>query len=195
MPDDIAQPEPPDAHEVARELAVAITAAGYDYAIGGAIALGYCTPPRGTIDADVTIYIPQTQAQECVRLLQRIGCELDSQQTIQKLRDDGFCRVTYHDRTVDVFLPIVDFYQHARQRRQRVPMGETEVYIWDAETLCVFKMMFFRRKDLADVESILQSQRGNLDRAWIEARLIEMFGERNPRVSQWRELAGENLPS
>lgn len=171
---------------------MAISGAGYDYAIGGAIALGYCTTPRGTIDTDVTIFIPQTEAQECVRLLQRIGCELDSQPTIQKLADDGFCRISYRGRTVDVFLPIVDFYQHARQRRQRVPMGGTEVYIWDAETLCVFKMMFFRRKDLVDVESILQSQRGNLDRAWIELRLIEMFGELNPRVSQWRELVTEN---
>lgn len=74
-------------------------------------------------------------------------------------------------------------------------MGGTEVYIWDAETLCVFKMMFFRRKDLADVESILQSQRENLDRAWIEERLIEMFGERNRRVSQWRELVAEYSPA
>ena len=29
------------------------------------------------------------------------------------------------------------------------------VMIWDAESLIVFKFMFFRRKDVADVEGIL----------------------------------------
>jgi hypothetical protein len=32
--------------------------------------------------------------------------------------------------------------------------GECHAYVWDAETLCVFKMTFFRRKDLADVEAV-----------------------------------------
>ena len=38
---------------VARRLAYTLEAAGLPYAIGGALALSYYTPPRGTVDADI----------------------------------------------------------------------------------------------------------------------------------------------
>lgn len=53
-------------------------------------------------------------------------------------------------------------------------------------------MMFFRRKDLADLESILLTQGASLDRSWIEQQLIAMYGQRDPRIGQWRELAAES---
>ena len=57
---------------------------------------------------------------------------------------------------VDVFLPLVPFYEAARARRRRVELGDQSIMVWDAESLSVFKMMFFRRKDLADIEQILR---------------------------------------
>jgi hypothetical protein len=72
-----------------------------------------------------------------------------------------------------------------------MPLGAREAYVWDAETLCVFKMMFFRRKDLADVEAILRSQGPALDHDWVEQQLLAMYGQRDPRISQWRELVAE----
>ena len=65
------------------------------------------------------------------------------------------------------------------------------ILTWDAETLAVFKMMFFRRKDLADVEQIMRAQGKQLDRGWIRARLEESYGARDPRLAQWDELAWE----
>jgi hypothetical protein len=53
-------------------------------------------------------------------------------------------------------------------------------------------MMFFRRKDLADVEQIIQMQAGKLDRDWVLQQLLEMYGRHDPRISQWQELIGEN---
>lgn len=43
--------------------------------------------------------------------------------------------------------------------------------IWDAASLIVFKLMFFRRKDVADVEGILRIQRGRLDLDWVRCQL------------------------
>ena len=51
--------------------------------------------------------------------------------------------------------------------------------IWDAATLCVFKMMFFRRKDLADVEQLLRVQRDQLDTSWVLNQIIELYGQRD----------------
>ena len=62
---------------------------------------------------------------------------------------------------------------------------------WDAKTLAVFKMMFFRRKDLADVEQILRTQGAQFDRPWVREQLAGMYGAGDPRLSAWDELAGD----
>ena len=63
--------------------------------------------------------------------------------------------------------------------------------IWDAESLTVFKMMFFRRKDLADVEQILITQGPRFDRLWVREQLAAIYGTRDPRLSGWDELVRE----
>jgi hypothetical protein len=70
-------------------------------------------------------------------------------------------------------------------------LGDQAIWIWDAETLAVFKMMFFRRKDVADIEQILQAQGPQLDRPWIRAQIVEIHGARDPRVAQWDEISQE----
>jgi hypothetical protein len=49
-------------------------------------------------------------------------------------------------------------------------------------------MMFFRRKDLADVEQILRMGGSELDRDWVLEQLIDLYGQRDPRIAQWRDL-------
>ena len=55
----------------------------------------------------------------------------------------------------------------------------------------VFKMMFFRRKDLADVEQILRSGGKDLDRTWVRRQLIGIYGARDPRIAGWDELCSD----
>ena len=180
-----------DAAAVAKQLARALDERKQDYALGGAIALGYWAEPRGTIDVDLTLYLPPDRPTECIWLLQEIGCEVKTTVAIESLREHGFCRATFQGLRVDVFLPTVPFYEVARRRRRSVELGDQKVMIWDAESLAVFKMMFFRRKDIADVEQILRVQGESLDRGWIRQQLDEIYGSRDPRVAQWEELTEE----
>ena len=180
-----------DPTQVAQDIAAALDAVGCEYAIGGAIALGFWAEPRGTLDINVTLFLPPDQPSNCVRTLQKINCEVKADQAIPSLAEHGFCQVEFHGRRIDVFLPIVPFYDHARNRRKVVRLGNQSIKIWDAETLCVFKMMFFRRKDLADVEQLLRMQGGQFDRVWVLERLTELYGSRDPRISQWQELVRE----
>jgi hypothetical protein len=156
--------------------------------LGGAIALGYWGAPRGTVDVDVTLYMPPERPSESIWLLQDIGCEFSPTKAAESLREHGFCRVTFAGMDVDVFLPMVPFYESARARRKRVELGGQSVVVWDAESLAVFKMMFFRRKDLADIEQILRAQGKQFDRLWVREQLAGMYGPRDPRLSGWDDL-------
>jgi hypothetical protein len=180
-----------DSVEVARELAAALDAAGCEYALGGAIALGFWAAPRGTLDVDVTLFLPPDKPSECVRLLQRTGCEVDAGQALSSLSEHGFCHATFAGLRIDVFLPTVPFYESARQRRRQVLLADQPIMIWDAETLCIFKLMFFRRKDLADLEQLLRVQGSHLDTDWVTQQIIAIYGQRDPRVSEWKSLLDE----
>jgi len=181
----------PKASVVATQLAKILEERGKEYALGGAFALGFWGQPRGTLDVDVTLFLPTDQPTGCVQFLQEIGCECSTAETVASLREHGFCQVHFHGTRIDVFLPLVPFYAVAKQRIRQVSFQGQSVRIWDAETLCVFKMMFFRRKDLADVEQVLRTQGENFDRSWVHDQIVEIFGEFDPRVSQWGELCDE----
>jgi hypothetical protein len=187
----MAEHEPSrDAAGVAKQVAAKLAAGGCDYAIGGAIALGYWAEPRGTIDVDFTLFIAPDKPGECV-WLQELGCELIAAEALRSLNEHGFCRVSYSGLRVDIFLPTVPFYESARQRRRIVDLGGQAIMIWDAETLAVFKMMFFRSKDVVDVEQILRIQGPAFDRDWVRKRLSEIYGDRDPRISRWDDLVAE----
>lgn len=179
---------PIDAATAAGELATALDERGQDYALGGAIALGFWAAPRGTVDVDLTLFLPPERPSECVWILQEIGCELVVTQALASLREDGFCQVAFRNLRVDVFLPTLPFYEDARNRRREVMLGAQRIKIWDAETLTVFKMMFFRRKDVADVEQMLRAGGRHFDRAWVRKRIEEIYGSRDPRMAEWDEL-------
>jgi hypothetical protein len=190
----MSEPGPRSTLRIAANLAAAFEKGGHEYALGGAIALGFWGVPRGTLDVDVTLFMPAEQPSSCVWLLQDLGCEVDSAAALASLRDHGFCRARYQGIPLDVFLPSIPFYDLAKARRRQVPMEGHPVWVWDAETLAVFKMMFFRRKDFADIEQMLRTGGTHFDRAWVRERLIEIYGARDPRLAQWDELAAEVVP-
>ena len=181
-----------NAAEIAQRLAAALAVISQPYAIGGALALGYWGVPRGTNDVDITLFLPPDEPDKCISCLQQIGCDLWAADVRTSLVEHGFCRVAFSGVRVDVFLPSVDFYESARQRRREVYLGNQLIWIWDAESLAVFKMMFFRRKDIADVEQILRTQSaGSFEHDWVREHLISIHGRRDPRVAQWDELVDE----
>ena len=182
---------PMNAAVVAGRLAEQLDARGQEYALGGALALGYWVAPRGTVDVDVTLFISPERPAECLELLEDLGCVFAPGKAAESLREHGFCSVEYAGLRVDVFLPIVPFYDAARLRRKAVELAGRPVTVWDAESLTVFKMMFFRRKDLADVEEIVRTQGRRFDRIWVREQLTEMYGARDPRLSAWDEIVGE----
>lgn len=178
----------PNALEVAGQLARELERRGVEYALGGAIALGFWGAPRGTLDVDLTLFVPPDRPSECLWLLGDIGCKFQGSAALASLAEHGFCSVSFADLRIDFFVPMTEFYESARRRKRTVKLGEQSVVVWDAETLSVFKLMFFRRKDLADAEQMLRTQGKDFDRAWVREQLIAIYEARDPRVSQWDEL-------
>lgn len=191
MPDNEAIRRAP---QVAAELARRLDAAGVEYALGEAVALAFAGEPRVTIDVDITLFVEPPEPVACVDVLDQIGCTLRRQTALDSLAEDGFCRVAFEGMQLDVFLPTIPFHEAARRRRVRVKLVGQTCSIFSPEALIVLKLMFFREKDFMDVRQILRIQGSALDRIWVREQLVDIFGERDPRIAAWDELAAEIPP-
>ena len=78
-------------------------------------------------------------------------------------------------------------------RRHQVELLGRPLWILAPEDLVVLTMMFFRRKDLADVEALLRTSGARLDRAFVHAKLAELAGAGDARLRAVAEIEREVL--
>jgi hypothetical protein len=177
------------AAEAARQLADALAAAGYSYAIGGALALAVAGVPRGTIDVDVNVFISEDQTEEVARLLTTLGIDLDVEAAVAQAGRDGMFVGRWEGMRIDVFVPSIPFSHEAERTRVQVtgPDGWSGWFL-SPEAVAVFKLLFFRGKDIVDLERLIAVQGADLDQAYVRRWLVDMMGEDDERVARWDEL-------
>jgi hypothetical protein len=75
-----------------------------------------------------------------------------------------------------------------------VPRATVDVDVWkgghwflSAEAIAVFKLLFFRARDLADLERLV-ALRSELDVTYVRLQIVSMMGESDERVAKWDEI-------
>ena len=178
--------------DIARRLADALEVERIEYAIGGAIALGYYATPRATVDVDINVFVPPRQGlARVLDVLCRHGFVADRPDTVEKTAvNDGQFRGRIEGIRVDVFVPAIAYYASLADRKRTVQLLGKPICVLAPEDLLTLKMMFFRRKDLADVEAVLRGGEP-LDLARVRETLLDFVGEDDPRIREWDTLVGE----
>jgi len=170
----------------------AFEGSGIPYALGGAIAYSAWAEPRATRDIDLNVWLPSERLDDGFVVLERTGVSLDRAVARAAAAERGLFVGRMGEYRVDVFTPSVPFYDEALRRRVRTRIARRDTWVLSAETLVVFKMLFYRPKDLADVGRLLAIQRGRLDLAFVRRWLVEMLGPEDERIATWdRLVAGE----
>jgi hypothetical protein len=179
------------AAELATRLADVFESAGIRYAVGGAIALGFYAVPRATVDVDINAFIePDKSLDDLLSVLQTAGFRPDAeleQVRIQALSEGQF-RGRMLGARVDVFVPSVPYYRLLADRRRQVPLLGRPIWILGPEDLVVLKMMFYRRKDLADVEAVLRDMGAGIELDYVRSRLVDLVGPSDPRIASFEEI-------
>ena len=158
-----------------RMLAVhdALREAGFSHAIGGAIALGYCTlEARGTQDVDINVFVPPSRTREVFAALPE-GIRITGK-NLEVAQRDGQVRNMWGTTTTDAELNLL-----------YVSLGVRPSPVLDCTGLAVFKAMFARPRDWVDIEAMVEARSFNVDEAigWIR----EMVGD-DPRVETLTSL-------
>ncbi len=165
---------------------------GETYAFGGAIALAAWSEPRATADVDVILWIGEERIDRAIQLIRAAGVIVDPEVARAQVTERGmFVGMAGHVR-VDVFVPSIPFYSVAEQRRVATTIAGRATWVHSAEVLAVFKLLFFRPKDLLDVERMLQIQGRAFDRGFVRQALLDMVDNDDPRVEKWDAMTARN---
>lgn len=173
---------------VEKILAVArhLTQGDVGHAFGGAIALGYHVEnPRATADIDVNIAADTAHARAVLGVLPADVAWSDAD--LAQVERDGQTRLFWDRTPVDLFFPQHELHTVVAERIEWVPFAGATIAIVSATDLTVFKALFDRTQDWADIENMLA--RGRVDRADARAWLVRLMGVDDPRIAKLDRLA------
>lgn len=151
------------------------------HAFGGAIALAYWTlDPRGTGDIDVNVFIPATGCERALRALPEGIAQPEG--TVDLIVRDGQIRLWWDEVPVDLFFDNVPVHADAARHRRTVPFSGVQIPVIGPVELAVFKAMFDRTRDWADIEAMIAA--GTIDLDTVRATLRTMLPDDDPRFAR-----------
>jgi hypothetical protein len=167
------------------ELHRRLSCAEIEHAFGGAIALAYWTlEPRGTRDIDVNVFVG---ADECERALaalpEAIAQDAD---TVDAIRREGQIRLWWDDTPIDLFFNYQALHEQAARNVRSVPFEGLQIPVLGPVELAVFKAMFDRTRDWADLEAMATA--GNLDIDAVREEVAALAGPDDPRIERLQEV-------
>lgn len=166
------------------ELHRALAARRIPHAFGGAIALAYWTEnPRGTSDIDVNVFVPATQSEGVLAALPS-GVD-QAPGTGERIERDGQIRLWWNETPVDLFFNNVPVHEDAERHRREVPLRGVRIPVLGPVELAVFKAMFDRTQDWADIEAMIAAQ--TLDVDAVRDAMRGMLGPADHRFGRLEE--------
>jgi hypothetical protein len=165
----------------------ALTEASLAHAFGGAIALAYCVEePRGTRDLDVNIFVDASEAKSVLASLPK-GIRV-RKQDVAKVKRDGQARLDWDGTPIDVFLNKIPLHEAVASAVVWVRLEGREIPVLDCASLTIFKALFDRTKDWADIEEIAIVTPEDIERA--AATIADLIGEGDPAHQRLKALVG-----
>jgi len=156
------------------------------HAFGGALALAWCTQrARGTIDIDVNVFVSLERVDDVLHALP--ATITYSTADINELNTDGQTRLWWDSTPVDMFLNTTEFHDAVATRARYEQFGGAEVPFLACADLAVFKALFDRTKDWADLEDM--NSAGTLDVERLIGTMAHYMGGDDPRIERLRSLA------
>ncbi len=151
------------------------------HAFGGAISLTFWTlNPRGTSDIDVNVFVP---ASDPTRVLSALPeGVLVAEDAARLIARDGQIRLWWDGTPVDLFFDYVPVHADAAAHRRVVPYEGVRIPVLGPVELAVFKVMFDRVRDWADLQEMADA--GTLDVDAVSAQVDSMLGPGDPRLAR-----------
>jgi hypothetical protein len=105
--------------------------------------------------------------------------------TAEAIARDGQVRLWWDETPVDLFFDTIAVHGDAARHRRRVSFAGTQIPVLGPEELAIFKTMFDRTRDWADIEAMLAAE--SLDADAVRESLQAMFAPGDHRFARLEE--------
>ena len=144
--------------------------------------------PRGTKDVDGNVVVEPDALDGVIDALTALGIGIDRPAALARAARDGMFVGSWDGMRIDVFVPSIPFSHEAGRTRVAVTVdGWTGTFL-APEAIAIFKLLFFRGKDVGDLAQLDAVRREALDHAYIRRWIVDMMGDDDPRVRTWDDL-------
>ena len=132
----------------------------------------------------MNVFLPATEAERGLSALPD-GVE-QPPGTAEAIARDGQIRLWWDDTPVDLFFDYDPVHEEAARNRRTVPFEGIRIPVLGPVELAVFKVMFDRTRDWADIEAM--AERGTLDFDAVRTSLRRMLDDDDPRFARLAEV-------
>ena len=165
----------------------ALTTAKLKFGFGGALALAWCTEQaRGTIDIDVNVFVTTSEVRAVLAALP--DGVVVTEEARQLLERDGQVRLFWDTTPIDLFLSVAPFHHEVGSRLRFETFGGRQVPFLSCVDLAIFKVLYNRTKDWADLEAMAAA--GCLDGVVVVGELTRLFGGSDERIERLVTILG-----
>jgi hypothetical protein len=133
----------------------------------------------------VNVFVPAERAERELRALPEGVARPEG--TEEAIARDGQVRLWWDEVPVDLFFDYAPIHEEAARHRRTVPFAGTRIPILGPTELAVFKVMFDRTRDWADIEAMLAA--GTLDADAVSAALTTLIDRDDRRFERLGEAA------
>lgn len=166
---------------------------GFSHAFGGALAFGYHAEPRGTRDADLSVFVDREQVDPVLDVLATIGIRpLGAPPERMPIAGIPMARPDDEEQ-LDLFPSLHERYAEVEARCEEHPYGPdgTLVPFLSAQDVILFKLSFGREKDWVDLRS-LAAWNPDVDVDAIADLLVDLRDQTmHPRIARFRAMVRE----
>jgi hypothetical protein len=160
---------------------------GIEHFVSGSLALAVHARPRMTYDIDLVVVTSSMRLPEVFNEARTLGFVGEDRDLIANLRKLSFAQMRLGPMTLDIIVPVLPFHSQVAKRAVRTELAGESVPVATAEDLFVLTALWFRPKDVADLQ-VLAALGDSLDRAYIRERLHELLPAGDARLVQLATL-------
>ncbi|NNL66963.1 MAG: hypothetical protein HKP30_12020 [Myxococcales bacterium] len=154
------------------------------HAFAGANALAFYGVPRATLDIDINVFLPASDAPRVLGLLGELGVAVDDPRVTAAIARDEQVRVFWDRTPLDLFFAYDPLHESSMERRRRVDFLGDPLWVLTGEDLIVYKAIFDRAKDWRDIAEIVFASEQRLDFEYVRSWLTRIDGEDGARTAR-----------
>lgn len=180
-------PEPDLPGKVVK-LHQALDRADIPHAFGGAIAVGYYREPRATIDIDVCIFVQPADRKKVLDSLATLFPLPDRDALGEDISGREQGQAKWGRTKIDLFFSFLDFHESVAARTRIEDYEGTAIPILSAEDIIIFKVIYGRAQDWADIEAVFELRGEELDLEYMTDWIRKLVGDKDS-IGRLKQLA------